>query len=347
MRFRYLRIFLSDFVLAPLLLLCLVNADLVTYGLRMGKGQLTIVWNARPFEEVYADASVSDSVKAQLRFIDEIRQFAYDSIGLKHSDNYTTFFDQKDQRLMYVVTAAERFELKAHKWSFPVVGEVPYKGFFDKEKAQEEYFRLRMLGYDANIGGASGWSTLGWFKDPVLSSMLKYEEGDLAELIIHELTHGTLFVPDSVDYNENLAQFVGVEGAKWFLRTKYGEHSSELEAYERSMAEDEMKSQFMVREAKALDSMYKSFAPDLTIAQREQLRQQRFLSTWHNATTLELKGDTLFPKRILSAMAHSGNTVFLQYVRYEGRKDDFSVVFGKAGGNLRAFVQQMVAQYGT
>lgn len=347
MRLRYLRIFLSDFVLAPFLLLCLLNAELVTYGLRMGKGQLTIVWNARPFEEVYADATVSDSVKAQLRLIEEIKQFAYDSIGLKHSDNYTTFFDQKDQRLMYVVSAAERFELKPYEWSFPIVGDVPYKGFFDQEKAKEEYYRLRMLGYDANIGGASGWSTLGWFKDPVLSSMLKYKEGDLAELIIHELTHGTLFVKDSVDYNENLAQFVGVEGAKWFLRTKYGAASPELEKYETSLAEEEIKSEFMVREAQIMDSVYKMITPAMTTVQKEQLRQTYFLYTWRRATRLDLKSDTTFPRRILSSMARSGNTLFLQYVRYEGRKDDFSLMFADVGQSVREFVRMMTEKYGT
>ena len=346
-RFRRLRIFLCDFVLAPLLLLCLLNAELVTYGLRMGKGQLTIVWNARPFEEVYADAAVSDSVKAQLRLIEEIKQFAYDSIGLKHSDNYTTFFDQKGQRLMYVVSGAERFELKPYEWSFPVVGDVPYRGFFNEEKAREEYYRLRMLGYDANIGGAAGWSTLGWFKDPVLSSMLRYDEGDLAELLIHELTHGTLFVKDSIDYNENLAQFVGVEGAKWFLRSKYGNNSSQLQEYETALAEDELKAQFMVREAKIMDSVYKLFTPRMTTAQKEQMRQTYFLYSWKRSTRLALKSDTAFPQRILSAMARFGNTLFLQYVRYEGRKDDFSVLFVNAGRSVREFVRLMTDRYGT
>lgn len=251
---------------------------------------------------------------------------------------------------MYVVSAAERFELKPYEWSFPIVGDVPYRGFFSEEKAKEEYYRLRMLGYDANIGGAAGWSTLGWFKDPVLSSMLKYKEGDLAELLIHELTHGTLFVKDSIDYNENLAQFVGVEGAKWFLRSKYGKNSPELQEYETSLAEDEFKAQFMVQEARKLDSLYKVMnapAKSFSNMQKEQMRQTYFLDAWRRATRLELKSDRTFPQRILSAMARSGNTLFLQYVRYEGRKDDFSLLFVNAGRNVREFVRLMTAKYGT
>jgi predicted aminopeptidase len=345
-RFRYLRIFLSDFVLAPLLMLGLFNAELVVYGLRMGKGQLTIVWNARPFGEVYADPAVSDSVKAQLHLIDEIKQFAYDSIGLKYSDNYTTFFDQKGQRLMYVVTGAERFKLEAYTWNFPVVGEVPYKGFFEEKKAKEEYYRLRMLGLDANIGGAAGWSTLGWFRDPVLSSMLQYDEANLAELIIHELTHGTLFVKDSVDYNENLAQFVGVEGAKWFLRSKYGADSEELRAYLTSMEEDERKTTFMLEQAEFLGSVYSSFEAAMADQEKEMLKRKTFLLIWQRAHDLVLKSDPAFADRVLDRMTRSGNTMFLQYTRYEGKRDDFSAEFSRSGNDLRLFVKNMVVKYG-
>jgi predicted aminopeptidase len=347
MQFRYTRIFFSDFILLPAFLFCLFNADLVTYGLRMGKGQLSIVWGAHDFEEVFADPEVSDSVKEKLHLIDEIKQFAYDSIGLKPSDNYTTFFDQKDQRLMYVVTAAEKFQLKPYMWNFPVVGEVPYKGFFDAEKAKEEYFRLKMLGYDADIGGASGWSTLGWFQDPVLSSMLNRSEADLAELIIHELTHGTLFVKDSVEYNENLAQFVGVEGAKWFLRSKYGEASGELQSYLTSMEEDEQKTTFMLGQAKFLDTVYKSIEPTLSENEKQAIKQKTFLLIWDRARVLNLDGDSKFQYSLLRKMAKSGNTMFLQYTRYEAKRDDFSAEFSRSGNDLKLFVQNMVAKYGT
>ncbi len=313
----------------------------------MGKGQLSIVWGARDFEEVFADPEVSDSVKAKLHLIEEIKLFAYDSIGLKHSDNYTAFYDQKDQRLMYVVTGAEKFQLKPYTWSFPVVGEVPYKGFFDAAKAKEEYFRLKMLGLDADIGGASGWSTLGWFKDPVLSSMLNRSEADLAELIIHELTHGTLFVTDSVEYNENLAQFVGVEGAKWFLRSKYGENSMELQAYLTSMEEDDKKTQFMLQQAKFLDTVYKSLEPTLSEQEKLIIKKKTFLLFWDRARDLKLEGDNDFPDRLLRRMSKSGNTMFLQYTRYQAKQNDFSSDFSRCKSDLKLFVQNMVAKYGT
>lgn len=347
MRFRYFRIFFSDFVLLPAIIFCLLNVSLMTYALRMLKGQLTIVVNAREFSEVYADPEVNDSIKAKLRLIDEIKQFAYDSIGLKHSDNYTTFYDQKGQRLMYVVTAAERYELKAHLWHFPVLGDVPYKGFFNEAKAKEEYDRLKSLGLDADIGGASGWSTLGWFRDPVLSSMLNRSEGELAELIIHELTHGTIFVSDSVDYNENLAEFVGVRGAYLYLRAKYGEDSREYIEYWTDQREDEYKSTFMLEQARLLDSVYKSFTPTMSIEEKEQQRRNNFLFIWGRAQILDLKSDSTFADRIHKKLEASGNTLFLQYTRYEAKQDDFQDQFVSCDYNLATFVKSMVVKYGS
>jgi predicted aminopeptidase len=124
------------------------------------------------------------------------------------------------------------FQLKAYEWDFPLIGSFSYKGFFNYDQALEEEDKIRKNGYDTSIDEIAGWSTLGWFKDPVLSDMLDRSSGSLANLIIHELTHGTLYVKDNVDFNENLASFVGDKGALIFLRHKYGENSKEYHEYE-------------------------------------------------------------------------------------------------------------------
>lgn len=347
MRKRFMRAIGTDIILLPLFVFCFWNATLLTYALRMLKGELTIVIGARNFADVYADPQVSDSIKSRLHLIDEIKQFAYDSIGLKHSDNYTSFYDQHNQRLMYVVTAAPRYELQPYLWHFPVLGNVPYKGFFDDEKAKQERDRLIDLGYDCDIGGASGWSTLGWFRDPVLSSMLRRSEGDLAELIIHELTHGTIFVKDSVEYNENFAEFVGHEGANWFLRTKYGIDSREYRTYTDSYNDDKIKTRFMLRQAHLLDSVYRSFGPTVPVAEKEQQRNNYFHFIWGRALLLHLADDTTFGDRIYKRLLEGGNTIFLQYTRYDSKQNDFSEQFAECGYDLRLFVSNMVSAYNT
>ena len=118
---------------------------------------------------------------------------------------------------MWVVMACEPFALKPKEWKFPIIGSVPYKGFFKKERAEALKAELEKEGWDVMVRNPGGWSTLGWFTDPILSKMLMRSEGDLANLIIHEMSHATIFVKDSVEFNENLATFIGDRGAELFL----------------------------------------------------------------------------------------------------------------------------------
>jgi predicted aminopeptidase len=152
-------------LLALLIVLVIWNWELVHYGIRQGVGQLDIVWNARPVEEFMSDPAFPDSLKAKLRMIDEVRKFAIDSLGLKDTENYKTLYDQQGKELMWVVQACEPYELKAKEWHFPIVGAVPYKGFFNKQKALDLRKELEQEGYDVSIRNPGGWSTLGWFTD--------------------------------------------------------------------------------------------------------------------------------------------------------------------------------------
>ena len=203
--------------------------SLIYYGYVQGKGQLEIIWNARPVQEYLDDQNTPDSIRQKLLLVNKVKAYAVQELGISPSNNYTSMYDQKGKPLMWVVTASEPFALEPSMWEFPIVGSFPYKGFFDPEMAVAERDRLADEGLDAGIRNAGGWSTLGWLDDPILSEMLKRNEGQLAELIIHELTHFTLFVKDSVQFNENLASFVGKQGAIKFLTVAYGEHSNELQ----------------------------------------------------------------------------------------------------------------------
>jgi len=318
----------------------------MVYGLRMGKGQLEIVWSARPISEVYTDPTVSEDIKAKLHLIDDIKQFAYDSIGLKRSENYSTFFDQKGQQIMFVVTASERFSLKPHVWNFPILGGMPYKGFFVQAKAKEEYDRLKLLGLDVDIGGASGWSTLGWFKDPVLSSMLKRSEGDLAELIIHELTHGTVFIKNDVDYNENLATFIGVTGATWYLASRYGKDSEQYITYMNGNSDESIRTDFMLYSAHYADSVYTSIIAQKEIQIKERIRISVFDSIVSRAKRLNFAQDSTFGSRLEKRLAKSGNTVLLQYTRYTAKQNDFFSELKRLNNDLRLFIRKILKQDG-
>jgi predicted aminopeptidase len=341
MKFRSFRKILSDLFFGSLIVFCICNVPLMSYALRMAKGQLSIVLDARPVEEVLNDATVVDSVKAKLKLIEEIRQFAFDSIGLNRNENYTTFYDQRGKRLMYVVTACKPYALEPHLWHFPVLGDVPYKGFFDAEKAKEEARRLHAQGLDTDVGGASGWSTLGYLKDPVLSQMLGHKEGALAELIIHELTHGTIFIKDDVEYNENLASFIGYKGALWFLERKFGKDSEEMKDYLEGRHDDEVLDKFMLGCAQSLDSLYKKFPADASEKYKADAKRQQLLSFMFASAKLPLQMDASFPARFGKKIRSSGNAFFMQYVRYAAKQHDFEKDFAVYHGNLRKYVSDL------
>src|SRR5690606_27837765 len=127
--------------------------------------------------------------------------------------------------------ASEPFRLVPYTWTFPILGSVPYKGFFNEQSAVALADALASEGWDVNVRNPGGWSTLGWFTDPILSEMLEKDEGDLASLIIHEMVHATIFVKDSIEFNENLASFIGDRGAEAFLVARFGTQSEPYKTF--------------------------------------------------------------------------------------------------------------------
>lgn len=336
-----------DIILAPLLLFATLQGELVLYGIGQAKGQMAIVWNARPIEEVLADPAFPDSLKKKLELIQEIKRFAFDSLGINPTDNYSTFFDQHGQSLLWVVTAAEPYALKAKEWTFPVIGSVSYKGFFDKGKAEAEEMELAAEGYDTDIGKVGGWSTLGWFRDPVLSSMLYNSEGELANLIIHELTHGTLYVKDDVDFNENLASFIGDKGAIMFLEYKFGKDSREYREYMGEDSDEGYLNDYALDCVDRADSLYKSFKPgdseEMKAAKKTELLRQFARGLYALPFT---EKDRSVLKRINKRLFLSKNALLMTFVRYDSEQDDFEKEFTeKFNSDVRLYLNYLKKIY--
>ena len=318
--------------------------SLIAYGISQGMGQMRIIWNARPIEEVLADPAFPDSLKGKLHIVEGIKSFAIDSLGLNDSENYKTVYDQKGEELMWVVTASEPFRLKAKTWDFPVVGTVPYKGYFDKGKALAEMKRLQDEGWDVGVRNPGGWSTLGWFTDPILSGMLERNEGDLASLIIHEMVHATLFVKDSVAFNENLASFIGDSAAYLFLAAKYGKGSAEYTTYVYEVLDHQRYSQHVLRGAGALDSLYNTFGKGDAYAFKKAKKDALIQKIVHLMDTLTLHQYKIPAKRF--AARPPNNDYFLNYRRYQSRRTGFkSELEGKYHGDLREMINDYKARY--
>jgi predicted aminopeptidase len=311
--------------------------DLVVYGFRQGKGQLNIIWNARPVEEVLADSSFPDSLKTKLHLIEKVRRFAIDSLGLKDTENYKTLYDQKGEEIMWVVTACEPFRFKPKEWNFPILGTVPYKGFFIKEKAIALRDELDKDGWDTSIRNPGGWSTLGWFTDPILSNMLLRTDGDLANLIIHEMSHATIFIKDSVEFNENLSTFIGDRGAERFLISCYGIDSKEYKSYVNDDRDFTKYSEHMLRGSIILDSLYKTMDETAPVEQKKKLKEESIRIIVATLDTLTLSMDQKLSERFKERLPN--NTYFMNMKRYQSKQDNFWDDYnGKFQGDLRAYI---------
>lgn len=219
-----------------------------------------ILAKRRPITAVVADPEVSARVRQRLRLVLDARQFARDSLALKPEQSFTTYSALDRDTLVLVLSAARRDTLAQFTWWFPIVGRVPYKGFFDFGEARREGARMRATGYDTYIRPASAFSTLGWFNDPLLSTTLRTDSLNLANTVIHELTHNTLFISGQVAFNESFASFVGARGAAAFFRARGGERAARM--VEREWEDEKQLGAFWGATAHAIDSAFAAHPTD-------------------------------------------------------------------------------------
>lgn len=318
--------------------------ELISYGLGQTKGQLLILWQAKPIAYFLEDEDFPSDLKKKILIIQEIRQYAIDSLGLNDTKNYTTLYDQKGNDILWNVSACEPYALKAYEWRFPMLGSFGYKGYFDREKAKMERNRLDSLGYDTQMYSVGAWSTLGWFKDPILSNMLYRSEGQLADLIIHELTHATVFVKDNLQFNENLASFVGHLGAISYLRSKYGDASEPLQNYLQNESDNIRYRQHMMRGAASLDSLYKSMA-QLPLQQKDSLKHWMIKQVIISLDTVSFSNKKRFDNYLTKEPPNNAN--FMSYLRYHSDRDLLEADYlNNFNGDIKAYLLYIKEKYG-
>ncbi len=328
-----------------LFLFAVIFHQFVSYGIDQGVGQLGIVFNARPIEDVMKDESVGDSIKTKLRLVEEVKKFAVDSLGLKESKNYTTLYDQHGKPVLWVLTAAEKYRMKSFEWWFPVVGTVGYKGFFKLNNAQKEEQKLIERGYDTDLGATSAWSTLGWFRDPILSNVLNRSEGQIAELFIHEMTHATLYVKSSVDFNENLASFIGEEGAIQFLKFKFGDSSTVVADYLNRKEDYDLFSKQMLIGQKKLETLYKLFPDAMPEKDKASLKKLMILEIISSLDTVSFHNKQRY-KNYFAGDRLPNNAFFLSYQRYDSKKSDMKKEMEeKFAGDFKKYLNYLINKF--
>ncbi len=220
-----------------------------------------ILARRRSIAGILADSAAgSVAERRALQLVVDARRFAIDSLHLKAGESFTTYSPLTRDTLVLVLSAARRDTLAPYTWWFPVVGRFPYKGFFDFAQAKRTAQAMQRGGLDTYLRPASAFSTLGWFNDPLLSTTLRLDSLDLANTIIHELTHNTLFLKGQVTFNESFASFVGAHGAMEFFRARGEERAARAVAAE--WEDEKLLGSFWGATLSALDSAYSRFPGD-------------------------------------------------------------------------------------
>lgn len=314
----------------------LLNSSMSIYLLKMGRGQMNIILNTQKVENVLKENTLTPEERERFKWIEDIKRYSVDSLGYKPTRNFTTYFDQKDQPLLWVVTACKPFKFEAYQWKFPLLGWVSYKGFFNEGLAQQEYLRLLRRGYDADLSVVSAWSTLGWLPDPVLSSMLRRSKGRLANLLFHELFHATYYAPGTVEVNENLANFIAGKATRKFLRND----TVELGKYLRGLEDDSVYNHFVFSGYEKLDGFYKnSTESDSSAMLKGKMKLLRDI--YFEGTRLKLNNPKRFEHTNREILV-TRNAWFMDARRYDGLYDSLNKVLNdKYKGDLKTMINDL------
>lgn len=214
--FPALRILASRGLYAAVALLVLAGCS-PSFALRAAYEEAKILSRRQSIARLVTDPSVPVETRAKLQLVTAVRDFAADSLGLAAGDSYTTFSRVDSDTLALVLSAARKDRFEPYTWWFPIAGRVPYRGFFSVRSAERAVERLESRGYDAYVRPTAAFSTLGWFNDPLVSTLLRYDSVSLGNTVVHEIFHNTLYLSGQAMFNESLAQFVGARGAIAFF----------------------------------------------------------------------------------------------------------------------------------
>ena len=310
----------------PVLILFCAGCD-PAYLYHAAAGQFRLLNDSIPIEEALNNGSLTPAQETRLRLVARIKDFGEKELGLKKTENYETVYLCSPLRPIYTVSAAPKDRLTQKTWWFPIVGDMPYLGFFDLESAREERERLIKERLDVSLSIANAYSTLGWFKDPVTLNLIEGSTPDLVDTILHEMTHTTLYLKGQGAFNEGLAVLVGKVGAFLFFKEVFGPSHLFTEEAKGSIEDERLFSRFLVSLMDKLEQLYDSpISYQEKLTRREEVFAGSFEEFKHLREMLKTDHFVHFGKRPLN------NAYILSVGLYHRNFDLFEAVLEKKGG---------------
>jgi len=290
---------------------CLISGCSIGYYSQAIGGHLKLMSARQSIDKLLASEDTDPELKGKLQTLIDARIFAYETLGLPKNKSYSTYAETGQDAVTWNVVAVPEFSMVPRTWCFPVAGCVSYRGYYDRADADEYATKIAAEGFDVNVGGASAYSTLGWFDDPVLDTMLRGGDVRYVSTLFHELAHQVLYIKDDSSFNEAFATFVEREGFRIWLRSR-DEARLELDA--------------VFREKDLDDAMRRS--KKIAVFEGLQENYQALKASWDGYAGY----DRWFSQDL-------NNAHLLGVSTYRRLVPAFSAMFDDAGQDLPAFYQ--------
>ncbi len=318
--YRKIRLFIS-FLLFCGFCWAAFNYKLSIYLLLQAKGQAKVILKAQNLQSYVNSKHLSEHEQENVELIQQLKKFSVDSLAYNPTENFTRIFDNRNEPVLWVVTASEKYCLNAVEWEFPIIGKGSYKGFFNKNRALKLLNELKANNYDAGIRSVSAWSTLGWLNDPLLSSHLRLKKGKFCNLLFHELFHATFYKANNINNNENLANFIAHKATLLFLRND----SLALAEYINAMNDNKKVNAFLNYTTIA----YKAYLDSISsLPNAYLLKQKRLIQIGNQLKRLPVSNKKPLKNRAEEIYIEQ-NAFFIDYVQYNSKQDSLEDAFNK------------------
>jgi len=287
------------------------------YVTQAAAGQEDINSRGIAIQEIVEGNHLDKRTRELLAHVPRIKAFA-ERYGLRHTGNYERYVWINRPAVVWVVSACHPLAFRARAWKFPIVGSITYTGWFDRKEARSYADELAKKGWDVDVRPSQAYSTLGWFDDPILSTMISDGDealGDLADVVIHETFHATYFIPGQSTLNESIASFFGDHLAVKYLEETVGEESKEKKAFLEVRERGERRGRVMKAAYEELVTLYKSTKP------REEKLAEKKRIIGNLRAELEIK-------RPLT------NASLIQYKTYGSGKAEMAELLAKCDGSF-------------